>query len=569
MNVSEKITIVRSMCNLLSLDPSLGEYRLGQLLNINHATAGNYKRLLRTQHVSYGQALAMSDEELAILFGFGVSSKNFVEPEWDEIRSYLDEPRCWGNKLPTVTNAWQKLYVKTIFPDYIAGPLPENCMSDRTFMRKYNEYLDRNGLQHSKHSPNPNCNFGPASVMEIDTVGDKLPFQDKTGEVHYAVIFTATLKYSGYIYAEAMSANQGFNWANAIINACWYFGGCSEVIRSDNDSALAIHGNKSKHTRTVLRPAIAMVVKEFGFTQDFCPVRRPRWKGQNERTNGDLLLNLLTDEMSSEPIYAQNINELNQKIHADLIRLNSRPRKNGQLSRMTVFSRYEQSQLRPLPLVKPLARYISINRVKTDGYVTYQHKYYYAGADRRCTDIYIENQLGKRIILRDSTKLTTIAEYELDRDLASPYKYYKADQFKSEVEAIISRDLNWFKNAVSQFEGNNEGLIKAFDWVYSKLPRTKAVASRVCNFIFSFCQKYPEDLELINMACQDLVCRAYVVDIQNCFHTTFQTLLRIKKTTGHTPVFQQSPADIAEEQPVETEDDLTRGAAYYEKLLRV
>ena len=570
MNTKEKIELIRALCSYLLKDPSLGEYKLGHLLNINHATAGNYKRVLLQRGVTSEQVITLKDDEIAELFSFDTVKKDFIEPDWEEIRLYLDKARCWAHKLPTISSAWRSRYVDMLFPNYKFGPLPDKCMSERTFMRRYNQYLDDHGLQHSRHKPNASCNFGPASVMEIDTIGDKLPFIDKSGVTHDVVIFTATLKYSGYIYAEAMTANQGFNWANAIINACWYFGGTPEVLRSDNDSAICIHGNQQKQTRTCLRPVIALVIRELNLTHDFCPPKAPRWRGQNERTNEDLEQNLLIKELGSEPLLAENIDELNELIRTDLIRLNSRMRAKGQLSRLSVFKQYEQPLLNPLPLIRPVARLMSIKRVRTDGYVSYHQKYYYAGADRRCTNIYLENRMGKRIILRDSVKFTSIAEYEVDQNLVSPNRYYKAEKFKTEIESIISRDLIWFQHEVEKFGKQYEGLLRVMGWVYDKIPRSKAVASRICNYIYTQCQKYPDDLDVINMACLDLISRQQVTDVQGTFHTTFQALLRVKKTLGRTPTFASScerDNPITELRQNSIEDSLTRGADYYEKLL--
>lgn len=54
------------------------------------------------------------------------------------------------------------MYLKKIFPNYVTGELPDGCMSERTFDRRYSEYLHNSGLDALTHKANPNDNFGPA-----------------------------------------------------------------------------------------------------------------------------------------------------------------------------------------------------------------------------------------------------------------------------------------------------------------------------------------------------------------------------------------------------------------------
>lgn len=64
---------------------------------------------------------------------------------------------------PTIRSAWEFMYLKKIFPNYVTGELPDGCMSERTFDRRYSEYLHNSGLDALTHKANPNDNFGPGS----------------------------------------------------------------------------------------------------------------------------------------------------------------------------------------------------------------------------------------------------------------------------------------------------------------------------------------------------------------------------------------------------------------------
>lgn len=213
-------------------------------------------------------------------------------------------------------------------------------MSERTFYCRYNEYLEQQGLAILKHQPNISLNFGPDSMFEIDTIGDRFTYIDKNGISCQEVIFTAVLKYLGYLYAEAMLAATDINWASAIINACWYMGGTCEVLRADNDSTICNHSTKSNKGRSRLRPAVFYIVLDLHMTVDLWPVRSPSGKVPTSapmvfcRPSCLPILHIRSRCM----LTTDDIRELNWLIRNELIRINHKPLNRGQLPHAAVLS---------------------------------------------------------------------------------------------------------------------------------------------------------------------------------------------------------------------------------------
>lgn len=517
---------IRAIFKLSFQEPTLGERKLGKRLGLSHSTIGKYKKIAKEANCSAEIVMQMDDEDIKQLFNLQSRKANFIEPDWDEIRKYLQTKGHWGQMLPTIKSAWEFLYLKKMIPDYVTGDLPEGIMSERTFCRRYAEFLHHNGLDQLKHQANPNNNFGPGSVVEIDTIGDRLTYLDANNQEQQAVIFSAVLKYSGLLYAEAMPSGSGICWASAIIHALYAFGGVPEVIRCDNDAALVIHGNQKNRTR--FRASIEFTVKEFDLVTDLCPPRKPEWKGRNERANGFAQKHFFEGSDYSKTIRAANLEALNELIKAETFRINSMSRNHGQLSSLEVFNRYESSCLKALPLFQPVVHYISYAVVRKDAYVNYQRNYYYAGKENIGKTILIENKMGKQIYLRHDKTLVGIVEYELDKNSIPPGNHHKAEKFKTEIEKKTSRPREWFIEEFSKLKGPTENILHLIDWVYESTSQSKQVATRICNSIYRLYDKFPNNLECLDIACRDVLQRKNKVDIVGQLTVAYGTYCRVK-----------------------------------------
>lgn len=577
MEIEEKIETIRKIFTNKVTDPNISNRKNAASVGLSKTTVGRYLDLAASKGVDAIDIVRMNNEEMLSFFNIKESTKKeFIEPDWEKIRMHVQKKRFWGKQLPTIRSTWEYMYIKVFFPNYTIGELPPKCMSERTFDRRYADYLDSIGLPANHHTPNPNNNFGPASMVEIDTVGDKFPYINSEGKVNYAVIFTAVSKYSGYIYAEAMPSSSSLCWATAIVNSFYYFGGCFQVLRTDNDTAITNHHRKgSSNTRARLRATIEYTIRDFDITVDLCPVREPQYKGKNERSNQHLEKHLFEDSHNEGPYLAEDLEDLNKKIRIDLIRINSKPEK-GRLSRMAIFEKYEKDSLLPLPLFRPVIKSVSFGYVRQNGYISYLKNYYYAGHMNAGKEVLIVNDQGKRIYLKiDDKKLTPIADYDIDRDIVSPH-YHKADQFKSEKENIISRDKEWFIDYFNKVQLPHNHVNEAIEWIFKICSNSQLVATRLCNQIHNMYEQAPENMDCLDATCHSLVAKNKKADLKNQLYITYNTYVKVKELGPD--IFEQTvikpmqfeavnnslpPANSTED---ELDDDSVRGEAYFDEL---
>ena len=564
--------LMRKLFSTIARNPSWGSYKLAEFVGLGHTTVDKYRAMARKQRLSALDVEVMTDDDISKSFGLNKKQVRFIFPDWEEIKSYLLTPRKWGSNMNSEQNAYRIYYVKKYWPNLLDGePLPPECMSERSFNRYYADYLKSQGLDFIKHTPNANAQFGPASMMEIDTIGDKLSYFDTaTSHLKTAVIFTAVSKFSGLIYAEAMPSAEGHCWSHAIINACWFFGGLHEVIRADNDSAITLHGQKFGRSHySCLRPAVRFLFKELDLTVDLCPRNSPQWKGSVENSNKIIEKQLFSDhERYPQPLRVNGISELNDLILQEVGRINLKPRAHSKLSRRAIFDEYERPRLKQLPLFKPEVRYLSMGRVCKDGYVCYAKNYYYAGGDNIGTNVVIENMHGHRLRILNERTLKEIVNYELDRNLLPPAHHHKDPKFQSETEQIINRTKEWFIDQFSHLTGPHDQILRLIDRIWVNLAQSKPIAVRRCNMIWQIYQQHPQYLEVLNEACGFILHNKDYSDFRDILKQTFLVLLDVKskQPVTNNPNSQEQSASNTNSEI--RQKSCLHGSAYYENLNR-
>ncbi len=549
---------IRNIFKCIAANPGFGSRKIQRATGIGHSTIDKYRQIAAQHQLAASDIPSLADDMIAELFGLCSRKIVFLEPDWEDVRKYVSTPHEWGGKLNSLADAWLHKYLERLFPDYIAGELPPNCMSQRTFERRYNEFLKENGLECCTHSPVPSLNFGPASMVEVDTIGDKLIFHDRQGQKHEVLVFCGILKFSGYFYVEAIPQNTGLCWNSAIVNMLWSFGGKPQVLRTDNDSAICIHGKKAAKTKNKPTPSFLFLIRELEMTLDLCPIFSPRWKGAVERQNGLDQQKLFADPKLSEPLIADSIDELNAILAGAATRMNAAPRAGNQLSRTAVFKTYEEPFLLPLPFHRPRIRRLTTGRIRLNGYVAYQKNFYYAGKLLAGKELLIENLMGKSIRLMDQVTYDEIAVYELDNNRLPPGHYHKAEQFKSEAEKIISRDRTWFENYFSALKNEHSGIDSAVTQIWEKHSQAPAVATRLCNLICNLYEAHPDTLPELNEACAMAAKRGLMGDFKTYLQHAYEILCQ--GDYGHResqPTADGSTNDI---------NDRFRGGDYYEQL---
>lgn len=571
MNVVKPITI-RELFDLISKYPSKGSRGLKTMLQtgkMGRTTIDKYRNIAQKLGLTALNIAAMSDAEISKDFGLSNKPSSFKQPNWPEVVNYLLCPRLWGARMNTEQNAWRFLYVQKYWPDYdFIGPLPEDCMSERTFNRYYLEYLTEHNLAFIKHHPNSGLNFGPASMMEIDAIGDKFKYVDSnSGEVKTAVIFTAVSKFSGKVFARFMPSSEGHCWSQSIIEACWFYGGLFQVVRTDNDSAICIHG-RGNHRGNQLRPSVRILLKELQLTADLCPPRAPRWKGLVENTNGLLERQLFSDPTKYQlPLHAADLDELNKMLMQEVDRINFLPRSGSRLSRQAIFETYEKPYMRALPLMKPSVRWLSCGSVRQDGWAAYLKNYYYAGLKYAGCQILIENQMGQNIRILREDNFKEIASYELDHNRLPPPHYHKAPQFLNEKDEVQQRQKSWFVEQFGSLDEPPEHVLKLIEVIWNNLSQAHSVATRHCNYMWDLYEKHPGDLDALDAACAFILDNKDYSDFKHILKSSFLIMQRLKQQKG-VEALQKQEEQVATGSSEAIADTYLHGADFYDQFNR-
>ncbi len=486
----------------------LGAGALALKAGIGKTTARTYLDLAQQVGVSPLNIVCMREDELEKLFGAqSKDDQSFTEPDWEDVRAYINHPRVAGRSLPSLRNAWTFVYLKQKFPEYISGDsLPQGCMSFSTFKRRYTDYLEEKKLLVSAHNPSPSLNFGPASMLEIDMIGDAYLFVDEHGVTHRTYIFTAVLKYSGLIYAEAVEKKDCAAWCRCITNAFYAIGGVTEVIRSDNDSAITIHGSKARGTETVFKPEIIDLYRQLSVYGERCPVRRPQYKGSCENANSIINEQLFADPSITLPVHCKDLAGFNTLIATCIERINLMERARGQLSRRAMFEDTERMHLKPLPPRRPVFVQVRIASCKDSGYVTYKENYYFIGKQYHGQKLLLKitNDLKLNVLAPDGLK--SIHIYDIAPTVKGVPEYIKAPCFKTAREKAVSRDRAWyetfFNHECQGKEIDPSAIIEIIHLLWKLYPNSQATAIRQCNKITSIAQKKPEAIAILSHSCK-------------------------------------------------------------------
>lgn len=497
---------VRRLFELKAEKPELSLSALGKMLGMSKTATFEYLSKATAAGIRPKDVLEKSDEELVAIFGAKTrQNESFVEPDYEQVRLYLNAPKLSGKLMPSLKDAWHFLYLKQFFLDYSAGELPVTCMSLSTFIRRYNDYLDENKLAATKHSATPSLNFGPGSMIEIDMIGDDYEFIDLTGNKHITHLFTAVCKYSGLIYAEALEHQGTVDWCRALINALYTVGGVPEVIRADNDVAITNHGSKSKGTCTVFKQEFIQLFQKFGTSGELCPVRRPTYKASNERSNGLANQQLFADPNIILPIHCKDLKAFNEIILKCVERINLMPRANNQLSRRAIFETDERKSLKKLPEHRPVSIKYQEATVYQDGCVRYLYNKYVVGAELYGTTVLVAAINGTTLKVYRKDSFEEIVEYPIDYRREHKEHVHKAEKFKTAQEQAITRDCAWFVALVNK-KGNEisvdvSKIIETIKAIFEQTPKAQATAVRKCNKLIAPIQSERANIGLLNYVC--------------------------------------------------------------------
>jgi len=296
-------------------------------LHMGRGVLARYKNAADTQHLGYGDAGRMSEEELEKFFGFTKSEAGPTEQ-----RSVMDNLvfsfvyDLSHNRYLTVQKLHEEYRKK--YPDGYGYT---------QFKKVIREYQYAHNL--SFHNT-----YLPGDEMQIDFAGDALWITDrKTGEPSKAVVLVCVLPYSGLGFIKALPDASMEHFFGGISDAFTYFGGTTRNARSDNMKQWV-----RKHDRyePVFNDAAVEWAAYYDTNLVTCRVRTPRDKGPVEGLV-QKVYNAVYAEIHDEVFY--DMASLNSRISELMDAFNCKPSKTSGKSRMDIFASEERLSLGDLP----------------------------------------------------------------------------------------------------------------------------------------------------------------------------------------------------------------------------
>lgn len=316
---------------------------------IARSTVQDYLRRAAAKSLSYAQLEQMSDSEAQSLLGKGKRKTN-ASPEtiaYDYIHREL------AKKGVTLALLWQE-----------GLDTGEWSCSYGNFCRRYNKWKGRHNLSMRQiHKP--------GDKLFVDYSGLTVPVLDlATGNVATAEIFVACFGASNYTYAEATPSQALSHWIGSHQRALTFYGGVPAAIVPDNLKSGVTAPcryepgiNRSYHD----------FAEHYGVAVIPARVRKPRDKAKVEKAVQEVERQILAPLRHRQ---FTNLTDLNEAIREYLSKLNNRKMKGYGLSRLALFKRTDQPELKPLPVYPFVFATWKTARVNVDYHIEVAKHYY-------------------------------------------------------------------------------------------------------------------------------------------------------------------------------------------------
>jgi len=211
----------------------------------------------------------------------------------------------------------------------------------------------------------------PGERMFVDWAGATIPIHNRsTGEISAAPLFVATLGASSYTYAEVARNQQLDSWIQVNMHALEFYGGVPQLSVPDNTKT-----GVTKACR--YDPDLNPTYQEFAmhYSMGVMPARpyKPRDKAKVE-SGVQLVQRWIVAALRHHRFYS--VDEANQAVRPLLARLNARPFRKRDGSRVSVFQAVDRPALRALPVERFDMSQWAHARVNIDYHVTFDSNFY-------------------------------------------------------------------------------------------------------------------------------------------------------------------------------------------------
>lgn len=223
-----------------------------------------------------------------------------------------------------------------------------------------------------------NLDHKPAEVMQVDFAGKSLYYYDKpTNTKIKTEVLICTLPFSKMLFVIALDSQKTEDFIFGITKAFEYFGGCPQVILSDNLSSYVSKSDRYCPNFTALSSQLGA---HYQVELDSTRVSKPKDKPSVER-NVTLAYQNIYAYLHEEK--TQSVNELNALIIKHLETFNTKFNKPLDMSKRQYFEEFEKPLLKELPSKSFDIFRTTIAKVQRDYHVLLgQDNHYYSVPQR-------------------------------------------------------------------------------------------------------------------------------------------------------------------------------------------
>ena len=328
--------------------------KIAASVGCSKSTVGEIQRRCRKIGLSYGQASAMTNDEIKSLVYPVYSGKKTIKPDPDFDYIYNELKKHPNLNLQYM---WEDYRLRT--PDGLGYS---------QFCERYRRWKSDSDQAVTMH-----IDREPGREMFVDWMGDKLSIvaDSITGEKIEAHFFVTTLGFSGYPYVEAFPDEKQHSWQRGHIHSFSYYGGTPLIVVPDNCKTAV---SKPNHYEPAINPAYWELAKHYNVAVIPARIRAPKDKAQVETSIGWLETWLL-GWLRNQTFFS--FPELNKAIKSRLSELVKRPFQNRPGSRLSNFMEFDRPNLRPLPF-RAFELSEMIMRTVPDNYHVEYDGYYYS-----------------------------------------------------------------------------------------------------------------------------------------------------------------------------------------------
>lgn len=491
--------------------------KIAALTGIHRNSVNAYVLDLEACEQSFEELLALSDEELGVLF----SSRGTIQKEryealskhFEYFRQELKKPGCTKQVL------WEEYLAKT--PD---------GYSYTQFCEHLNRWLKRvNGSGKLIHKA--------GDKLYVDYTGNKLHYVDKAGsELIDVEVFVGILPCSGYTFVEASASQRLPDFIGSMNNCLRFFGGTPQAIVPDNLKSAVTKGSKYE-------PTLNKSFKDFALHYG-CVINPTRTYSPQDKALVEGAVKLVYQRIFY-PISKMtffSLAELNAEIKRRLIAYNDVLLSQLKVSRKQQFLSIEQSFLSPLPAEAYELKTYRKAKVQKMGYV-------FLSADKNYYSVPYRF-IGKQVEVSYDYQNVSVS-YNNERIAAHP-RSYKPGAYTTISEHLSSAHQfyqNWSPDYFARLARPHGQQVEAYVRALIKSKPYPEIAYKQCQGILSLSKKF--DPPRLNNAC------ARGLELSRYGYHIIHNILINKMDLADAPIPAQDELTIDQHPNI-------RGATYYQ-----